>query len=79
MRKARSARADTARAAPALGRVINETRALFHRLRLAAEQLHAADRLGERGSIGICGNRSVGRRPMAVQTLQPISTMFSLE
>ena len=40
MRKARSARA-----ALALGRVIDETRAFFHCLRLAAEQLHAADRL----------------------------------
>ena len=53
MKKAGSARADTGRAALALGRVIDETRALFHRLRLAAEQLHAADRLtaGERAIL----------------------------
>ena len=81
MRKSRSARADTARAAPTLGRVIDETRALFHRLRLAAEQLHAADRLaaGERAllvELAMQGPRTVPEmacaRPVSRQRIQTL-------
>ena len=53
MKSPRSARANTARATVALSGLIDETRALFHRLRLAAEQLHATDSLaaGERAVL----------------------------
>ena len=81
MRNPRAARADMARAALALGRVIDETRALFHRLRLAAEQLHAADRLtaGERAvlvELATQGPRTVpamaSARPVSRQHIQTL-------
>lgn len=81
MSKASLARADTARAALALGRVIDETRALFHRLRIAAEQLHAAERLpaGERSvlvELATEGPRTVPEmaraRPVSRQHIQTL-------
>ena len=81
MRKAGSARADTARAALALGRVIDETRALFHRLRLTAERLHEADHLsaGERAvliELSTHGPRTVPAmaraRPVSRQHIQAL-------
>ena len=81
MSKASSARADTARAALALGRVVDETRALFHRLRIAAEQLHAAERLpaGERAvlvELATEGPRTVPEmahaRPVSRQHIQTL-------
>ena len=53
MRSPRAARVDTARAAAALNGVIDETRALFHRLKRAAERLHEAEHLtaGERAVL----------------------------
>ena len=81
MSKGASAPADTARAALALGRVIDETRALFHRLRLAAEQLHTAERLtaGERAvlvEVATQGPRTVPQmaraRPVSRQHIQTL-------
>ena len=75
------ARVDTARAAAALGRVINETRTLFHRLRDAAERLHEADHLsaGERAvlmELASQGARTVPamarRRPVSRQHIQAL-------
>ena len=74
-------RGDTARAAAALGRVVDETRTLFHRLRHAAERVHEADRLsaGERAvlmELASHGPRTVpamaGARPVSRQHIQAL-------
>lgn len=79
MKSRRLVRAETARAAHALTGVIDETRRLFHRLKLVAEALHAADSLtaGERGvlfELAEHGPRSVPQmarvRPVSRQHIQ---------
>ena len=85
MRKRQVARVETARATVALGRVIDETRQLFHRLRDAAEQLHEANRLtaGERAvlvELAEQGPRTVPymarARPVSRQHIQTLVNLL---